>query len=215
MRHRFHMLFLLILMICTFSFLKVRGNEMPLVGKVIYLDAGHGGVDSGANYKDILEKDINLSIVKMLALKLESLGATVYLTRYGDYDLSNVGVYYRKQSDLYNRAKIINESEADLYISIHLNSTTSSTWSGAQVFYDDVNSENIKIAEIMTKSIGTKREVTEIKTMYFNRRVNVPGILIEAGFLSNGSDRAKLVKESYQEEFTDKIVTGVIQYFIT
>ena len=52
MRHRFHMLFLLILMICTFSFLKVRGNEMPLVGKVIYLDAGHGGVDSGANYKD-------------------------------------------------------------------------------------------------------------------------------------------------------------------
>ena len=67
----------------------------------------------------------------------------------------------------------------------------------------------------MTKSIGTKREVTEIKTMYFNRRVNVPGILIEAGFLSNGSDRAKLVKESYQEEFTDKIVTGVIQYFIT
>ena len=51
--------------------------------------------------------------------------------------------------------------------------------------------------------------------MYFNRRVNVPGILIEAGFLSNGSDRAKLVKESYQEEFTDKIVTGVIQYFIT
>ena len=151
----------------------------------------------------------------MLALKLESLGATVYLTRYGDYDLSKVGVYYRKQSDLYNRAKIINESEADLYISIHLNSTTSSTWSGAQVFYDDVNSENIKIAEIMTKSIGTKREVTEIKTMYFNRRVNVPGILIEAGFLSNGSDRAKLVKESYQEEFTDKIVTGVIQYFIT
>ena len=44
MRHRFHMLFLLILMICTFSFLKVRGNEMPLVGKVICLDAGHGGI---------------------------------------------------------------------------------------------------------------------------------------------------------------------------
>jgi len=88
MRHSFQMLFLLIVMICTFSFLKVRGEEMPLVGKIIYLDAGHGGVDAGATYKDILEKDINLSIVKLLALKLESLGATVYLTRYGDYDLS-------------------------------------------------------------------------------------------------------------------------------
>lgn len=188
---------------------------MPLAGKVIYLDAGHGGIDSGANYKDILEKDINLSIVKILALKLESLGATVYLTRYGDYDLSNVGVYYRKQSDLYNRAKIINESEADIYLSIHLNSTTSSTWSGAQVFYDDIHSENIKIAEIMTKSLGAKREVSEIETMYFNRRVKVPGVLIEAGFLSNSSDRAKLVKEEYQEELADKIVAGVMKYFIT
>lgn len=215
MRHRFQMLFLLILMICTFSFLKVKGNEMPLVGKVIYLDAGHGGVDSGANYKDILEKDINLSIVKLLALKLESLGATVYLTRYGDYDLSNIGVYYRKQSDLYNRAKIINESDADIYISIHLNSTTSSTWSGAQVFYDDIHPENVKIAEIMTEALGTKREVTEIETMYFNRRVNVPGVLIEAGFLSNANDRSKLIKEEYQEELVNQIIKGVLTYFIT
>lgn len=215
MRHRFHMLFLLILMICTFSFLKVRGNEMPLVGKVIYLDAGHGGVDSGANYKDILEKDINLSIVKLLALKLESLGATVYLTRYSDYDLSNIGVYHRKQSDLYNRAKIINKSNADMYISIHLNSTTSSTWSGAQVFYDDINKENVKIAEIMTKALGTKREVSEISTMYFNRHVTVPGVLIEAGFLSNGSDRSKLIRKDYQEQLADKIVTGIMNYFIT
>lgn len=215
MRHRFQMLFLLILMICTFSFLKVKGNEMPLVGKVIYLDAGHGGVDSGANYKDILEKDINLSIVKLLALKLESLGATVYLTRYGDYDLSNIGVYYRKQSDLYNRAKIINESDADIYISIHLNSTTSSTWSGAQVFYDDIHPENVKIAEIMTEALGTKREVTEIETMYFNRRVNVPGVLIEAGFLSNANDRSKLIKEEYQEELANQIIKGVLTYFIT
>lgn len=215
MRHRFQMLFLLILMICTFSFLKVKGNEMPLVGKVIYLDAGHGGVDSGANYKDILEKDINLSIVKLLALKLESLGATVYLTRYGDYDLSNIGVYYRKQSDLYNRAKIINESDADIYISIHLNSTTSSTWSGAQVFYDDIHPENVKIAGIMTEALGTKREVTGIETMYFNRRVNVPGVLIEAGFLSNANDRSKLIKEEYQEELVNQIIKGVLTYFIT
>lgn len=209
------MLFLLILMICTFSFLKVKGEELPLLGKTIYLDAGHGGVDSGANYKDILEKDINLSIVKLLALKLESLGATVYLTRYGDYDLSNTGVYYRKQSDLYNRAKIINDSNADIYISIHLNSTTSSTWSGAQVFYDDINSENIKLANIISKSLNTKREVSEIKNMYFNKRVEVPGILIEAGFLSNSHDRALLINETYQEEMVDKIVEGVMNYFIT
>lgn len=213
MRMRLHMLFLLIVMICTFTFLKVRGQELPLLGKIIYLDAGHGGVDSGAVYKDILEKDINLSIVSLLASKLESLGATVYLTRYGDYDLSTIGAYYRKQSDLYNRAKMINESDADIYLSIHLNSTTSSTWSGAQVFYDDICEENITLATYVKNALGTTREVSEITDMYFNKRVEKPGILIEAGFLSNSHDRYLLQQEEYQEELVDKIIVGVTNYF--
>ena len=167
MRQSFHFMFLVIISICTISFLKIDGYELPLLGKIIYLDAGHGGVDVGANYKNIYEKDINLSIVKILASKLENMGATVYLTRYGDYDLSNVGVRYRKRSDLYNRAKVINNSTADIYISIHLNSTTSSVWSGAQVFYDDVNNDNIILANFLKESIGTKREVVEISDMYF------------------------------------------------
>lgn len=213
MRNSFHILFLFLLMICTFSFFKVKGEENPLHGKIIYLDAGHGGVDSGASYKNILEKDINLSIVQILGSKLENLGATVYLTRYDDYDLSDINVYHRKQSDLYNRAKIINESDADLYISIHLNSTTSPTWSGAQVFYDDICKENERLADIMTKALGTKRETSEITTMYFNKNVKKPGILIEAGFLSNAHDRYLLRKESYQEELSDKIIKGLITYF--
>lgn len=215
MKRSFHLLFLLVVSICTFSFMKVNSNSLPLLGKIVYLDAGHGGVDAGAVYKDIYEKDINLSIVKILAFKLENLGATVYLTRYGDYDLSNTGAYHRKRSDLYNRAKIINESDADIYISIHLNSTTSSTWSGAQVFYDDINENNIKLANKITESLGTKRESSKIKDMYFNRRVNKPGVLVEVGFLSNSGDRQKLLKESYQEELSNKIINGIISYFIT
>ena len=81
MRQSFHFMFLVIISICTISFLKIDGYELPLLGKIIYLDAGHGGVDVGANYKIIYEKDINLSIVKILASKLENMGATVYLTR--------------------------------------------------------------------------------------------------------------------------------------
>ncbi len=213
MRKPFHMLFLLILMICTFSFLRVRGKELPLLGYTIYLDAGHGGVDSGATYKDILEKDINLSIVQILAAKLEALGATTYLTRYGDYDLSSIGVRFRKKSDLSNRAKMINESNADLYISIHLNSINSSLWSGAQVFYDDICKENENLARIMTKALGTDRETTQITDMYFNKQVTVPGILIEAGFLSNAHDRSLLLQKEYQEAFSEKIMDGILDYF--
>ncbi len=213
MKYKLHTLFLLFLMICTFSFLKVKGNAMPLVGKTIYLDAGHGGVDSGAKYKDILEKDINLSIVKIIASKLENLGATVYLTRYGDYDLSSIGASSRKRSDLSTRAKLINESDADIYLSIHLNSTTSSTWSGIQIFYDDIVQENLVLANTMKETMHIQREVMEIKNMYFNKRVQKPGILIEAGFLSNAHDRYLLKQETYQEELATQIVEGVLNYF--
>lgn len=213
MRQSFHFMFLVIISICTISFLKIDGYELPLLGKIIYLDAGHGGVDVGANYKNIYEKDINLSIVKILASKLENMGATVYLTRYGDYDLSNIGVRYRKRSDLYNRAKVINNSTADIYISIHLNSTTSSVWSGAQVFYDDVNNDNIILANFLKESIGTKREVVEINDMYFNRLVKIPGVLVEVGFLSNSYDRNNLINLDYQEKISDKIIDGIINYF--
>lgn len=213
MRESFHFMFLVIISICTISFIKIDGYELPLLGKTIYLDAGHGGVDVGASYKDIYEKDINLAIVKTLALKLENMGATVYLTRYGDYDLSNVGVRYRKRSDLYNRAKVINNSSADIYISIHLNSTTSSVWKGAQVFYDDINDNNILLASSITKCLKTDREVSEISNMYFNRLVKIPGVLIEVGFLSNSYDRNNLISVEYQEKISDMIVKGIIDYF--
>ena len=95
--------------------------ELPLLGKVIYVDPGHGGPDPGANYKDIYEKDINLEISKILSNLLMERGAIVYLTREGDYDLSSPHVYLRKRSDLSRRAKLINETKCDLYLSIHLN----------------------------------------------------------------------------------------------
>ena len=213
MRQSFHFIFLVIITMCTISFMKIDGYELPLLGKTIYLDAGHGGVDVGARYKEIYEKDINLEIVNLLASKLENMGATVYLTRYGDYDLSNVGVRYRKKSDLYNRAKVINNSNADIYVSIHLNSTTSSIWRGAQVFYDDINENNFSLATAITKYLDTYREVSEINNMYFNRLVKIPGVLIEVGFLSNSTDRNNLVRKDYQEKMVDMIIRGIIEYF--
>lgn len=147
---------------------------------------------------------------------LEKSGAIVYLTRYDDYDLANPKIRKRKKSDLNNRAKIINNSDADLYISIHLNSIASSTWSGAQVFYDDVNSKNYDLAKLMQEQLSTdlktKREVKEIKTMLMNRKIKIPGILIEAGFLSNPSDRYLLQQDEYQYKLVNSISKAVINY---
>ena len=201
----------------TYVNAEVEKSNMELLGKVIYLDAGHGGPDPGTIYKNIYEKDINLSIVKKLQAVLEEDGAVVYLTRYGDYDLSKNYTGSRKKSDLNNRARIINESGADLYISIHLNSISSSTWSGAQVFYDDVNDKNHDLAILMQKQLKqdlkTNREVKEISTMLMNRKITVPGLLIEVGFLSNPNDRYKLQKSEYQYKIVESIKKGIIKYF--
>ena len=145
------------------------------------------------------------------------MGATVYLTRYDDYDLSKPGASQRKKSDLNNRVRVINDSQADMYISIHLNATNSKSWHGAQVFYDDVNPENKKIALVMQKefqkNLNTQREISEIKNMLLNRKVTVPGILIELGFLSNDNERYLLRQEKYQDKLVDTITDGIIMYY--
>lgn len=214
---KIYSLFLFIIFACTFSLVEAKNSNLELLGKVIYLDAGHGGPDPGTIYKDIYEKDINLELCEKLQEILEESGAIVYQTRYGDYDLSNNNTNTRKKSDLNNRVKIINESGADIYISIHLNSIVSSTWSGAQVFYDDVNDKNKIFADIMQqqlkKDLKTNRGVKEIKNILLNRKVKVPGILIEAGFLSNPNDRYKLRQDDYQKKIATSIKNGIVKYF--
>ena len=206
----------LIVSIFLFSISFVKANpvesDLRLIGKVIYLDPGHGGTDPGAVYKDIYEKDITLSICKKLKDILEREGAIVYMTRYDDYDLSTT-TYNRKRNDLNNRSKIINESMADLYISIHLNSVSSTTWRGAQVFYDDVNERNKTIAEILQSNLNKERDIKEIDDILMNRKIKIPGVLIEVGFLSNPNDRHLLKDSNYQYELCNKIKDGIIEYF--
>lgn len=208
----------ILISVFLFSITFVKANplesDLNLIGVVIYLDPGHGGVDPGAVYKDIYEKDITLSICKKLKEVLEGEGAIVYMTRYDDYDLSN-NTYNRKKRDLSNRAKIINESMADLYISIHLNSINSATWRGAQVFYDDVNKNNKRFASILQSRLNKNRKIKEIKDMLMNKKIKIPGVLIEAGFLSNPSDRYLLKDPNYQYELSIKIRDSIIEYFFT
>lgn len=216
-KYYFILLFVIILLSFGIVSANIKKSNLELLGKVIYIDPGHGGLDPGTVYKDIYEKDINLEICKKLQNKLEEDGAIVYMTRYGDYDLSKSYTGSRKKSDLNNRAKIINDSKADLYISIHLNSISSSTWSGAQVFYDDVNKKNHNLALLMQKQLKkdlkTTREVKEISTMLMNRKITIPGILIEVGFLSNPNDRYLLQKVDYQYKIVESIKKGIIKYF--
>lgn len=210
------LIFLLSIIGCSVIYAKEEKNNLPLFGKVIYIDPGHGGVDPGAIYKDLYESDINLDISLKLRNALESKGAIVYLTRDGDYDLSVPNTINRKRSDLSRRGNIINKSMCDLYLSIHLNAETSTTWYGAQVFYDDVNENNKELAEIMQKELKanfkTNRKVTEKNDLYLSKRIERPGVLIEVGFISNPNERYLLKQKYYQEKLANVITSGIIKY---
>lgn len=179
--------------------------------------ASHGGVDPGAMYKDIMEKDINLSISKKLEEKLTDMGAIVYLTRYGDYDLSVTNTINRKRSDLSRRGNIINRSGCDLFISIHLNAESTGVWRGAQVFYNNENKYNEIFAKILQnnlkKQLHSNRDYKLSNDLYLQKRVDRPGVLIEVGFLSNASDRYLLKEESYQVKVTNVIAESMVEYF--
>lgn len=206
----------LMLGILGFNFVRAEENNLPLLGHIIYIDPGHGGLDPGAIYMNIKEAPINLEISEKLEEALTKKGAIVYMTRYSDYDLSLPNASNHKRSDLNQRIKLINESNCSLFLSIHLNADISESWYGAQVFYDDINSENAILAEFLqnefSKSLKSKRKIKEISDLYLYRKVERPGVLVEVGFLSNANERYLLRQDSYQQKLVDTIVTGVINY---
>ena len=209
-------LLLLLFLIIIISIFNVNASNstFPLLGKTIYLDAGHGGVDNGATVNNVHEKDLNLQIVYKLKETLTSAGATVLLTRKDDNDISNPNALYRKKSDFDNRIKLINNSNADLYISIHQNIYQNKKYSGPQVFYVK---DNQKLAEIiqntLNKYLNTKRKVKTINNTYMYKLLKKKGILIECGFISNDNERYKLKTEEYQLKLSKIITEGIITYY--
>lgn len=211
-------LMLVMFFLCLFCFGRVNAHvkNYSLLGRCFYLDAGHGGADSGAISSSFLEKDMNLVLVNKLAAELVSRGAMVFLTRDGDYDLAE-GTVNRKRNDLYQRVKLINNSGCDMYISMHMNASPSSKWNGIQIFYSNVVKDNKKIAEVVTKSLSDNmsnvRDYKKENGYYMYSKIKVPGILVEAGFISNGNDNYKIRQEEYQDILINNIVNGVESYF--
>ncbi len=210
-------IFIIIIFSITILFtLKEVKAMLPLSGKLIIIDVGHGGLDGGSTVNGILEKDINLKISKALELELSAVGASVILTRDGDYDLSSPKSEYRKKSDFDNRIKLINESKGDMYLSIHLNYLDNKIYYGPQVFYNNETNKDIAlvIQETLNKALNTNREIKKIPTKtYMYDKLTIPGVLIECGFLSNEKEAHNLNTSIYQQKIASIIKNAIINYY--
>ena len=192
------------------------------VGRVIVIDAGHGGEDPGAiGEGSVYEKDLNLSIALLVGEKLIEKGYTVVYTRTEDkmlYSPEENIKGMRKLSDLKNRVKVSEQYPDAIFVSIHMNSFGNSKYSGAQVYYNAKNSESRILAEKIRSSIvqeaqpNHSRSTKEGKGLYLLENNPNPAVIVECGFMTNNEELTRLLEKEYQNQLSFAIVCGIINY---
>lgn len=173
--------------------------------KLVVLDAGHGAKDSGAiGVTGKLEKNFNLAVILKAAelLKKEN-KVDVVLTRSDDTFL-----------ELKDRAGMANNLKADLFISVHANSSNSAAASGSETYYQ--RDSSIPFAKVMHKYLVQATGLSDRGVRYGNfhviRETTMPAVLLEVGYLSNKGDEAKLFTEALQNKVAAGIVSGIKEY---
>lgn len=196
---------------------KERGEKQGEEHKkrTVVVDAGHGGPDGGkTGVNGKLEKELNLIIAEKVKKLLEEEGIAVIMTREEDGWLAETRI-----GDLKERVRIMNESKADLAVSIHQNSYHEESVFGAQVFYYTTSGEGKAAAEILQNELleidpeNKKREKAN-NTYYILKKTEVPTVIVECGFLSNHKEAEKLSDEAYQGKIAEAVVKGIKSFFL-
>lgn len=200
----------------------VAPTSAPVAPNTIVIDPGHGGMDGGAvSANGVMEKDINLSIALKLKEIAEESGMTVVMTRTEDKSLHTTDsskIRVQKRSDLAQRKKILEETGALAFISIHLNKFEQSKYKGAQVFYAK-NDKSQELANCIQQQLieglkdGNTRQAKQVAPdLYIFKGVKQTAVVVECGFLSNPEEEALLQQEEYQKKLAYYIFEGIKQF---
>lgn len=172
--------------------------------KVIVIDAGHGGADTGAMRGNTLEKDLTLDIALRVEQILQERGLKkVVMTRRSDETLS-----------LARRVEIANEKNADIYISIHINASVKTEIKGIETHYYTEKGYDVAkiIHEELIENIDTEDRGLFKSKFYVINHTEAPAVLLELGFISNEYERSKLCSDTRQKESAEAIAEGIINY---
>src|SRR5665648_29144 len=189
--------------------------------KMIVIDIGHGGSDTGAignkgTSNELYEKDVNLEVGLKVKELLDQAGARYIFTRESDVSVP-----------LYDRPALANDSDADILVSIHNNSFDTAKPEGTEViYYSKVDEQGLdegalygiyskNIAVLVQKEIvailGTaNRGAKESEHLAILRRSSMPAIIIEGAFMSNPGDLEIIRTAEYKEKYAYALVKGLI-----
>ena len=201
------------------SYTSIHTNSIPKSEHTIVIDVGHGGRDGGTIGKStgITESELNLKYALCLKELCSQFGINTILTRKDMNGLYDENADNKKKSEMEKRIKIINESSADLMISIHMNSFPLSSCSGAQVFYakgSEVGQNLAKsIQNAICQSFDNARDFVTVGDYFVLNYSNIPSVLVECGFLSNPQEEINLQNDDYCNLFCYSVLVGILEFF--
>lgn len=218
----FFMILIMAISLVKSNYIQTSG-ELIKIGRIV-IDAGHGLPDGGAVSENGVEEcNLNLQIAMLLQERLECNGYDVIMTRSTENNIADSdkqgSIREIKVSDLNNRVKIANESNADFMISIHMNKYSESKYWGWQTFYSKNSENGKKLANLIQNSISkniydrqNKRTPLSIDGIKIVDKTNIPVVIVECGFLSNSEDLRLLQTEEYQDKIVTGIIEGILEY---
>ena len=187
-----------------------------LSGKIVTLDAGHGGSDPGAIGSDgTKEKNITLAITKAVKELLEKKGAKVYMTRTTDVDV--YGPNASDADELQARVNVGEKYNSDLFVSLHINSSVNKNVGGFSTYYYPKTSNDLRIAKAIQDQLTANFGVDDLgvrqANFYVIKRISMPATLVEMCFISNEKELVLMKGKWFQNKTARLIAAGIEKYF--
>lgn len=187
-----------------------------LKGKKVTLDAGHGGSDPGAiGGSGTREKDVTLKITKKVEELLKKKGAKVSMTRTADKDV--YGPNASDSQELQARVDVAEKNDADVFVSIHINSSTNKSVGGFSAYYYPKTSNDARLAQAvqdrLVKNFGLDDLGIRQANFYVNKRCSMPSTLLELAFISNPKEEKLMGSNWYINKLAKSIADGIEDYF--
>lgn len=186
----------------------LRMHAGSLAGRVIVVDPGHGGEDVGESAHGVLESELMFDLARRLEGRLAALGVTVFITRNLE----------RNPGDS-ERAEFANNAGADLTLSLHMDSHTSSAASGVATYYYGHDAHGFdsplgeRFAELVQRELCSRTGMLDCrahpKTWELLRRTRMPAVRIDTGYITNADDAGKMSQSSFRDGVAEAIVIAI------
>lgn len=165
----------------------------------------------------VTESYLNLQYAEELKNICQEFGFKVVMTRSDMSGLYSPTATNKKKSEMEKRKKIIEESNGDLVVSIHMNSFPSKSSKGPQVYYRENLEQGKALADKVQsqlyKSIQNSKKISKIGDFFVLNCTEKPAILVECGFLSNEEEEVLLCNDEYRKNFCNSLFLGILSFF--